>query len=243
MMKTVIVIGASGGIGKQVASDLSAQYSVIVTYLNTPVDIPNAKPYKLDLSDVQAIKIFTENIKNLNIPIYAVINCAGICEYEEGGLENDIDTWNKTMAINLTSNYILAKCFQGMIEENGRFVMISSTDAMYGASITAAYSASKAGVNSLTKSLSLLLKDKKVSVNAVAPGWVDTRMIEGTSEKFLKGIADINPLKRIANPEDISNVITFLLREESEYINGQVLTVDGGYTNQDPTLVLEAEDV
>ena len=109
MMKTVIVIGASGGIGKQVALDLSAQYSVIVTYLNTPVDIPNAKSYKLDLSDVQAIKIFAENIKNLNIPIYAVINCAGICEYEEGGLENDIDTWNKTMAINLTSNYILAK--------------------------------------------------------------------------------------------------------------------------------------
>ena len=130
-----------------------------------------------------------------------------------------------------------------MIDNRGRFIMISSTDAMYGGPITASYAASKAGVNSLVKSLSLLLKDKTISVNAIAPGWVNTRMIADTGEEFIKQVADINPLKRIAEPRDISNLISFLLKPESEYINGQVLTVDGGYTNQDPTLLIEEETV
>jgi len=128
---------------------------------------------------------------------------------------------------------------QDRIEVGGRFVMISSTDALYGGAITASYAASKAGINSLTKSLSLLFKDKRVSVNAIAPGWVSTRMIKDSGEEFIKAVAEINPLRRIAEPKDISNVVRFLLEKETEYINGQILTVDGGYTNQDPTLLIE----
>lgn len=120
--------------------------------------------------------------------------------------------------------------------------MTSSTDSYYGGSITASYAASKAGVNSLTKSLSLLFQDKKIRVNAVAPGWVSTPMIEGESEEFYKKLAETNPLGRIAEPEDIGNVIKFLLSEDANYINGQVIAVDGGYTNQDPTLLIEEEE-
>lgn len=68
-------------------------------------------------------------------------------------------------------------------------------------------------------------------------------MVDQAGEDFIKQVADINPLKRIAEPKDISNLVSFLLKPESEYINGQVITVDGGYTNQDPTLLIEEETV
>lgn len=244
MNKTVIVIGASGGIGRQVAKDLLEEgYSVIGTYANTPIDNTNISSFHLNLLSRDSIKSFVEEIKSIGTLIYGIINCSGIADYEGEDIEKDIEVWDRTIAINLTSNYILAKYFERILEEKGRFIMISSTDAVYGGSITASYSASKAGVNSLTKSLCLVLKNKMISVNSIAPGWVNTRMIQDSGEDFLKQVADINPLKRIAEPKDISNLVKFLLKPESEYINGQVITVDGGYTNQDPTLLIEENTV
>ncbi|MBU1119943.1 SDR family oxidoreductase [Patescibacteria group bacterium] len=245
MNRTVLVIGASGGIGEQVTRQLLEQgYFVIGTYSNHSISITDAdnfKTLKLDLSSLDSIKELFDNLSQT--PLYAIVNCAGVCEYENNGIDDDISVWNRAIAVNLTANFVIAKYANHLLEDNGRFIMISSTDAMYGGAITASYAASKAGVNSLTKSLSLLFKDKKISVNSVAPGWVNTRMIAGTGEEFLRQVEDVNPLKRIANPADIANVISFLLKPESEYINGQIITVDGGYTNQDPTLILEEEAV
>ena len=155
----------------------------------------------------------------------------------------DIKIWNETLAVNLSSNFLFAKLLKDSLSENGRFIMISSTDSYYGGSLTASYSVSKAGVNSLTKSLSLLFRDKKIRVNSIAPGWVSTPMIEGNSKEFYQKLAETNPLGRIAEPNDIANVIKFLLSKDADYINGQVLTVDGGYTNQDPTLLIEEDEV
>lgn len=244
MNKTVLVIGASGGIGKQVAKDLIDDgYSVIGTYTNTPIDNSDIKSFHLDLLSRDSIKSFVEEIKSMDTPIYGIVNCSGIVDYEGENIEEDINVWDKTIAVNLTSNYLLAKYFEESLEEKGRFIMISSTDAVYGGSITASYSASKAGVNSLAKSLCLVFKEKMISVNSIAPGWVNTRMIQDSGEDFLKEVADVNPLKRIADPKDISNLVNFLLKPESEYINGQTITVDGGYTNQDPTLLIEEDTV
>lgn len=244
MNKTVLVIGASGGIRKQVAKDLIDDgYSVIGTYTNTPIDNSDIKSFHLDLLSRDSIKSFVEEIKSMDTPIYGIVNCSGIVDYEGENIEEDINVWDKTIAVNLTSNYLLAKYFEESLEEKGRFIMISSTDAVYGGSITASYSASKAGVNSLAKSLCLVFKEKMISVNSIAPGWVNTRMIQDSGEDFLKEVADVNPLKRIADPKDISNLVKFLLKPESEYINGQTITVDGGYTNQDPTLLIEEDTV
>lgn len=244
MNKTILVVGASGGIGSQVAKDLISEgYSVVGTYFDIPIDNPNVRSIHLDFLSNDSIQNFVKEIKSTDTNLYAIVNCAGIVEYEDKNIEEDIKVWDNTIAINLTSNYLLAKYFKDIIEEQGRFIMISSTDAMFGGGITASYAASKAGVNSLAKSLSLLLKDKKISVNSIAPGWVNTRMNEGIGEGFIKKVENLNPQERIAEPKDISNLVVFLLKPESGYINGQIITVDGGYTNQDPTLLIEEETV
>ena len=157
-------------------------------------------------------------------------------------MDKDIEAWKETIEVNLSSSYYLARLFRENLRENGRFVMISSTDSFFGGAITASYSASKAGVNSLTKSLSLFFKDKKIRVNTIAPGWVSTPMIAGSSDSFYRKLAENNPLGRIAKPEDVAKVIKFLLSEDSDYLNGQVITLDGSYTNQDITLMFEEEE-
>ncbi|PIX68962.1 hypothetical protein COZ40_00460 [Candidatus Roizmanbacteria bacterium CG_4_10_14_3_um_filter_39_13] len=246
--RKVIVIGCSGGIGYKTTETLLGEgYFVIGTSHKKSAKAtglqknPSFKEVSLDISDLASIKKFAQSLKGEEV--YALVNCAGIVRFEGKNNEEDFQIWDETIAVNLSSNFFLAKLLSNNLAHNGRFVMISSTDSYYGGSVTASYAASKAGINSLTKSLSLLFRDKKIRVNSVAPGWVSTPMIEGNSQSFYDKLAETNPLGRIAHPEDIANTIKFLLSSDSDYINGQVLTVDGGYTNQDPTLLIEEEEV
>ena len=240
--KIVLLVGYTGGIGYKTAKVLLNEgYSVIGTYNKQTEKIDpkggNFTKVQVDLNSSESIKKLDEVLKGKSL--YAIVNCAGIVKFEGASLEEDIAIWNETLAVNLSSNFYLARLVGKKLVENGRFIMISSTDSYYGGSITASYAVSKAGVNSLTKSLSLLFRNKKIRVNAIAPGWVSTPMIEGNSEEFYKKLAETNPLNRIAEPEDIAKAIKFLLSNDSDYINGQVITLDGGYTNQDPTLLIE----
>ena len=244
--KTVIVIGASGGIGNKTSELLlDLGYNVIGTFYKDKPNIENLtnkkgfQAFEVDISDIDSINRLKENYEN---ELYAIVNCSGIVDFEGESIEKDFEIWDRTIRTNLSGNYYLAKLFSDKLMQNGRFIMISSTDSYYGGSVTAAYAASKIGVNSLTKSLSLLFKDKKVLVNSIAPGWVLTKMTEGEGKEFLGKVAEMNPLGRLGKPEDIAKVIKFLLSDDSSYINGQVISVEGGYTNQDPTLLLE-EDV
>lgn len=246
--KKIIVIGCTGGIGlKTTEVLLNEGYTVVGTTHANSNKLTELKKNSnftekiLDISDSASIREFCQSFKDKNI--YALVNCAGIVKFEGKNIDEDFQIWNETIAVNLSSNFYLAKLLFNSLSENGRFIMISSTDSYYGGSVTASYSASKAGINSLTKSLSLLFRDKKIRVNSIAPGWVSTPMIEGNSKEFYAKLAETNPLSRIAQPEDIAKAIKFLLSSDSDYINGQVLTVDGGYTNQDPTLLIEEEEV
>ncbi len=246
--KKIIVVGCAGGIGYQTTSLLLNEgYTAIGTVHKNTDKIDELKKHKnftektLDLSNTSLLKEFCQSLKDEKV--YGLVNCAGIVRFEGKDINEDIKIWNETIAVNLTSNFVLAKLLKDSIAENGRFIMISSTDSYYGGSVTASYSASKAGVNSLTKSLSLLLRDKKIRVNSIAPGLVSTPMIEGNSQTFYDKLAETNPLGRVAKPEDVAKIVKFLLSSDSDYINGQVITADGGYTNQDPTLLIEEDEV
>lgn len=247
MNKTILLIGCSGGIGFKTAELLLKEGYLVTGTFHRQTDklnelkerYQNFSSYLVDLKDLSSIQALKSTLSNQEI--FAIINCAGIVKFETNSIEDDFSIWDETIAVNLSANFYLARTFFDNLPPGGRFIMISSTDSFYGGAITAAYAASKAGVNSLAKSLSLQLKDKKIRVNAIAPGWVSTPMIEGNSPEFYQQLAKANPLNKIAEPEDISNVIKFLLSPDSDYINGQVLTVDGGYTNQDPTLIIEEQ--
>jgi NAD(P)-dependent dehydrogenase (short-subunit alcohol dehydrogenase family) len=246
--KNILIIGSSGGIGNKVAEMLLNEgFKVFGTYFQHPENVKNLKKsenfsdYFVDIREIKELKKLKNSLQAEAPSLYAIVNCSGIVDYEGESLEKDFKIWEDTIATNLSGNYYLAKVFQGLLVENGRFIMISSTDAQFGGAITAGYAASKAGVDSLTKSLSLLFQDKKVLVNSISPGWVVTPMIEINGDEFMDKVAEINPLKRNAYPEDVGNLIKFLLSEEASYINGQVISLEGGYTNQDPTLLLEEE--
>lgn len=246
-MKKILVIGSSGGIGNEVAKMLSKQkIRVFGTYFQHPENLENLRSYStftalyLDIRKTQTIEKLKDQISS---ELFAIVNCSGIVDFEGDNIKNNINTWQDTIATNLSGNYYIAEIFKETIEENGRFIMISSTDALFGGAVTAAYAASKAGVNSLTKSLALSYQDKKIRVNSISPGWVETSMAKIDDGDFLKKAAKINPLKSNAQPKDIANIIAFLLSDESAYINGQNIIADGGYTNQDPTLLIEEKTV
>jgi len=247
-MKNVLLIGASGGIGNKVAELLlKEKFNVVGTYFQHPEKVKNLNEtgsfvgQYVDVRDVESIKKLRDFIKTTFSSLFAIVNCSGIVEFEGENIVKDFEIWQKTIATNLSGNYYLAKIFYDLLVENGRFIMISSTDSYFGGAITASYAASKAGVNSLTKSLSLLFQDKKVLVNSIAPGWVVTPMTEKNGDEFLDKVSTINPLKRNAFPRDVFGIVKFLLSEDASYINGQVISLEGGYTNQDPTLLLEQE--
>ena len=202
---------------------------------------PNFQGKQVDLRNPNSVTELAGSIKDSGLSLFAVINCAGICQFEGADIQSDFNILQDTIATNLSGNFYLAKIFYDLISENGRLILISSTDSFYGGDITASYAASKAGVSSLVKSFSILFKEKKIRVNAIAPGWVETPMIAGNGADFLQKVADINPLKRNAQPADVANLISFLLSAKADYLNGQVIPFEGGYTNQDPTLLIESE--
>ena len=138
--------------------------------------------------------------------------------------------WDKVLSINLTGAYLCCKavCRAMMKKRSGRIVNITSVVGLIGNVGQANYSASKAGLIGLTKTLSKELGSRNITVNAVAPGYIDTEMTQNlpdsTKETFLKSI----PLGRMGSPEEVAEVVNFLLSEQAAYITGQVIHVNGG---------------
>ena len=142
MTKKVIVIGCSGGIGIKVAETLLNEgYFVIGTSHKNFAKATelqknlNFKEVSLDISDLTSIKEFAQSLKGEEV--YALVNCAGIVRFEGKNNEEDFQIWGETIAVNLSSNFFLAKLLSNNLARNGRFVMISSTDSYYGGSVTA----------------------------------------------------------------------------------------------------------
>lgn len=241
MSKVALITGASRGIGKQVAITLAKEgYDIIINYRSENDDLVNLKneieknnvkclAIKGDVSSFEDCeKIVKEAIKEFG-KIDVLVNNAGITNdmlllrMKEADFRKVIDV-NLVGTFNMTKNVV-----QYMMKaKSGRIINLASVVGISGNAGQANYAASKAGIIGFTKSLAKELASRNILVNAVAPGFIETDMTNVLKDEVKEQIANTIPLKRQGTPEEVANVIKFLASNDSSYITGQVINIDGG---------------
>jgi 3-oxoacyl-[acyl-carrier protein] reductase len=158
-----------------------------------------------------------------------LVNNAGII-HDDLFIRMELDDWNRVLQTNLggTFNFCRAAAYPMMKQRRGRIINISSVAADHVNQGQANYAASKGAINALTRALAVELASRNVTVNAVAPGFIETDMSEAVRNKAGDMIKKFIPMRRLGLPEDVARVVVFLAGPESGYVTGQVLTVDGG---------------
>ena len=226
--KKVIVTGGNRGIGKGIVLSLLEQsYHVLATSRDTKkfdISHTNLKLADLDVCNDESVSKFQEIVNKYDPDI--LINNAGVTK-DNLFLRMTEDDWNEVIDTNLNSVFRITKLVvKGMLKKKwGRIINISSISGSMGNSGQTNYSASKAGVDAFTRSLAKELGSRNITVNSIAPGFIQTDMTESLINDDL--VMKI-PLKRVGNVDDVASMVNFLASEESNYITGQTLVVDGG---------------
>lgn len=231
--KVVLISGASRGIGAAIAIHLaSLGYKVIGTArsefkFDKPSD--NLIPLKLDITCRESIKDCAAKLKEQNLLPDILINNAGITS-DQLFLRMKDDEWDNVLATNLTGTFNLTKAFiKNMIKNRyGRIINISSISGLMGNPGQVNYSSAKAGLSGFTKSLAKEVGSRNITVNSVAPGFIETDMTSFLDECSKNTIIKDIPLNRLGSPEDVSELVAFLAGDESQYITGQTISIDGG---------------
>lgn len=233
-MKTVLITGASRGIGRCIAINLAQRgYIVIANYNKSESEAQELKEkynidiYKSDITKRADVKAMVDYCLNKYEKIDVLINNAGISQIK---LFTDItdEDWKNMIDTNLTSIFMVSQeVVKNMIHnKNGCIINISSMWGQVGASCETHYSASKAGVNGLTKALAKELGLSNIRVNAIAPGVIDTDMNKNLSSETIKELKEEIPLNKIGKAEDILKCVEWLM--EDNYTTGQIISVNGG---------------
>mgnify|MGYP001313935639 CR=1 FL=1 len=226
--KKVLITGANRGIGKGIAQSLlSSGFQILATSRkieNFDFNHENLTKASLDIGDTNAVAEFQKVVEEFNPSI--LINNAGITK-DNLFLRMTEDDWNEVINTNLTGVFRVTKLVaKGMLKQRwGRVINISSIAGIMGNPGQTNYSASKAAVDAFTRSLAKELGSRNITVNSIAPGFIETDMTEGILDK---SIIDKIPLKRAGTVEDVTSLVNFLCSDESNYITGQTLVVDGG---------------
>lgn len=241
MNKVALITGANRGIGKQIAITLAKHGFDIAINYRTGNDslnetIKEIESYGVKCLAVQGdVSVFEdcENMTKLIIEkferIDVLVNNAGITK-DMLFMRMKPEDFKQVIDINLIGTYNMTKnVSQYMIKQrSGRIINISSVVGIHGNAGQANYSASKAGIIGFTKSLAKELAGRNILVNAVAPGFIETDMTKVLKDEVKSNILNSIPLKREGKPEEVANVVKFLASEDSSYITGQVISVDGG---------------
>lgn len=228
--KVTLVTGGSQGIGKAIA-DKFAQKGSKVAILSLDENIPDnpmEKLYTCDVTGEEQVKGAVEQVVRDFGKIDFLVNNAGIYPAVPF-LEMDANTFDKIFAINVKGMFLVTRevVKQSMKErKQGKIICISSVDGWLPSKGIIAYAASKAAVNSMVKSFAIELADDNITANGVAPGWVETAPVLAAGR--WKTQIDSVLKKRMAKPEEIGEIVTFLCEDRADYINGEILNFSGG---------------
>ena len=235
--KNIIVTGASGGIGNSIVKKLSEQGSNILatgTRLEKlekiKKDYNNVKILKFDISESDKIEEFIENAtKELGGSLDCLINHAGIT-HDNRAIRMNLEEWKQVIDVNLTSTFLLSKfAIKKMLKnKSGKIVNITSVVGHTGNLGQSNYTASKAGVIAMSKTLALEYSKKNININCVSPGFIKTAMTDKIDDKHKEFIISKIPSGRLGEPDDIANTVLFLSSNQSNYINGETIHVNGG---------------
>ncbi|MDC0438801.1 3-oxoacyl-ACP reductase FabG [Candidatus Pelagibacter sp.] len=235
--KNIIVTGASGGIGNSIIKKLNEAGANILAS-GTRVEkleelkkkFEKIKILKFDISQSDKIEEFIENATSeLGGSLDGLINNAGITQ-DNLAIRMSLDEWQKVININLTSTFLMSKfAIKKMLKnKSGKIVNITSVVGHTGNLGQANYTASKAGIVAMSKSLAIEYAKKNINVNCISPGFIKTAMTDKIDDKFKEVIVSKIPSARLGEPDDIANAVLFLSSEQSNYINGETLHVNGG---------------
>lgn len=241
--KIALVTGASRGIGRQVALTLAKKGAMVIVNYNgsqaRAEDVEKeivaeggkAVVYGCDVSDFAKAEDMIKSIIKEYGSIDILVNNAGVTR-DNLLMKMSEEDFDKVISTNLKGafNCIKHVSRQMLRQKSGRIVSISSVVGIAGNAGQANYAASKAGIIGLTKSAAKELGSRGITVNAIAPGYVETEMTEVLSEELKEKMVENIALRRAGKPEDIANAVAFLVSEEASYITGQVISVDGGMT-------------
>ena len=231
--KNIFISGASRGIGKSMAQHFAkSNFNVVGTSRNNfkfDNDLENLFPIKLDVTSRNDVKDCFDQLKSKNLLPDILINNAGITA-DQLFLRMSDDDWDNVINTNLTGTFNLTKIFlKNMIKNKfGRIINISSISGLMGNPGQVNYSSSKAALNGFTKSLAKEVGSRNITVNCVAPGFIDTDMTSYIGDNERNEILKQIPLNKFGLPEDISKLVMFLMSDEASYITGQTISIDGG---------------
>jgi len=232
----IIVTGASGGIGNSIVEKLNNCEANILAS-GTKVEkleelkkkFNNIKIMKFDISQTDKIEEFIEDASKELGTIDCIVNNAGITQ-DNLAIRMSTDEWKKVIDINLTSTFFMSKfAIKKMLKnKKGKIINITSVVGHTGNLGQTNYTASKAGIIAMSKSLAIEYAKKNINVNCISPGFIKTAMTDKIDNKFKEAIISKIPSARLGEPEDIANAVIFLASNQSNYINGETLHVNGG---------------
>ncbi len=241
-MQIALITGGAQGIGSAICKTLAkAGYLVIINYFHSEIEAENlvkeirslghyAEKYRCDVRDISSLKEMVNFICSKYNKIDLLVNNAGVSEHK---LFQDIteQEYNNMISTNLSSAFFLSQfVVEKMLEvKRGKIINISSMWGLCGASMEVHYSIAKAGLIGFTKALAQELAPSNIQVNCVAPGAINTRMMQGFTVEELDYFCENIPMGRLGTTEEVANCVEFLASDKASYITGQVLSVNGGY--------------
>ena len=236
--KIILITGANRGIGHNILKKIATcGYTVIGTsrskdgadMISDTIKDHNGKGVVMDVTNQDSINTSVNQIKEDYGVIYGLVNNAGITN-DNLLMRMSDEQWNSVIETNLTSLYRVTKSVvkDMMKARTGRIVNIGSIVGQMGNAGQSNYSATKSGLLGFTKSLARELSSRNINVNAVSPGFIDTDMTKALSDDQIESLTKNIPLGRIASPDEVSSVVAFLLSDDSSYITGENINVNGG---------------